>query len=171
MKLFARVFLFLLLAGTFLHADSLILAAQKKLKQKGFYAGDVDGRMGSQTAAGIRRYQLAENLKITGALNPQTLQSLGLANTLSAKPGPEYVALAAIFKGGPYISIGPEGQIATIRQAQKNLKVLGYYHGPVDGAPSTSLVAALKAWQKSADFRQSGRFDENTLKGLSLMPN
>ena len=84
---------------------------------------------------------------------------------------PEYVALADIFKGGPFISAGPQMQIAAIEQAQKNLRLLGYYGGPVNGKPSDALVRALKAWQSSAGFRQTGRFDENTLKGLDLMAN
>jgi peptidoglycan hydrolase-like protein with peptidoglycan-binding domain len=62
-------------------------------------------------------------------------------------------------------------QVAVVRQAQKNLKLLGYYSGPEDGMPNGGLVSALKVWQKSAGFRQSGRFDENTLKGLDLMPD
>lgn len=153
-------------------ADAVIAAAQQQLKQQGFYAGTVDGQMGSQTAAAIRRFQLAQDLKVTGQLNQPTLDRLGIkATTHATQPVPEYVAIADIFKGGPYISIGAEAQIATIRQAQKNLKLLGYYGGPINGSPSASLVQAIKAWQKSAGFRQTGRFDENTLKGLDLMPN
>ena len=137
----------------------------------------VDGQMGSQTAAAIRRFQIAQRLKVTGELNSQTLRRLGVAvprsralrRPSSAPPG--YVDLATIFRGGPFISIGPETQITVIRQAQKNLKLLGYYQGPIDGMPSRTLVASLKAWQRSAGFRQTGRFDENTLKGLALMPN
>ena len=133
--------------------------------------------MGSQTAAAIRRYQIAEKLKVTGEMNPQTLRRLGISTPQAGgavkapAAAPAYVALADIFRGGPFISVGPEMQIAAIRQAQKNLRLLGYYSGPADGSPSPSLVASLKAWQASAGFRQTGRFDENTLKGLSLMPN
>jgi len=158
-------------------ADPTISAAQQKLKRLGFYQGTVDGSYGSQTAAAIRRYQLAEDLRVTGELNPQTLSSLGIQassvkkQSPKATPAPQYVALADLFKGGPFISVGPELQIASIRQAQKNLKLLGYYQGSINGAPSTTLVSALKAWQKSAGFRQSGRFDENTLKGLDIMSN
>ncbi len=166
-----RILFFLILTITLLQADTLISGAQARLKRQGFYNGAVDGQMGSQTSAAIRRYQLAQNLNVTGELNPQTLTSLGLAAAPSERPVPEFVALASIFKGGPYISIGPEGQIATIRMAQKNLKVLGYYRGPINGAPTAALVTGLKAWQQSAGFRQTGRFDESTLKGLSLMGN
>lgn len=89
----------------------------------------------------------------------------------TAQPLPQYVAIADIFKGGPYISAPPEIQFATVRQAQKNLRTLGYYNGPINATPSQPLVTAIKAWQQSAGFRQTGRFDESTLKGLDLMPN
>ncbi len=151
-----------------LQADDTVLATQKKLAQLGFYKGTADGEIGSQTSAAIRRYQIAENLKVTGELNRQTLEQL---NIRGSSPMPAYVAIADIFKGGPYISVGPEMQVSVIRQAQKNLKLLGYYNGAEDGMPGSSLVSALKVWQKSAGFRQTGRFDENTLKGLDLMAN
>jgi peptidoglycan hydrolase-like protein with peptidoglycan-binding domain len=52
-------------------ADDVVLSAQAKLKQLGYYHGMVDGQMGSQTAAAIRRFQLAK-LKVTGEMNAQT---------------------------------------------------------------------------------------------------
>jgi peptidoglycan hydrolase-like protein with peptidoglycan-binding domain len=180
MKTIIRVLFCLAVAlATSVRADDMVLGAQRKLKQLGFYDGVVDGQMGSQTAAAIRRYQIAEKLKVTGEMNPATLHRLGIATppapapmrTPAPPPPPAYVALADIFRGGPFISVGPEMQIAAIRQAQKNLRLLGYYNGPIDGSPSPSLMASLRAWQTSAGFRPTGRFDENTLKGLSLMPN
>ncbi len=149
-------------------ADDTIRAAQNRLATLGFYNGKVDGAMGSQTSAAIRRFQLAENLKVTGELNSQTLDALRIQGVA---PTPAYVAIADIFKGGPYISVGPEMQVSVIKQAQQNLSLLGYYSGPKNGMPNANLVNALKAWQRSAGFRQTGRFDENTLKGLDLMPN
>ena len=151
-----------------LRADETVLATQKRLARLGFYKGEADGQAGSQTSAAIRRYQIAENLKVTGELNRQTLERLGIKGSA---PGPAYVAIADIFKGGPYGSEGPEAQVAVIRQAQNKLKLLGYYNGPEDGAPNPALVSALKIWQKSAGFRQTGRLDENSLKGLELIPN
>jgi peptidoglycan hydrolase-like protein with peptidoglycan-binding domain len=149
-------------------ADDAVFSVQSKLKRLGYYNGVVDGQMGSQTAAAIRRFQIAQRLKVTGELNSQTLRRLGVA-----APGSRPLrrpSSATIFKGGPFISVGPETQITVIRQAQKNLQLLGYYRGPIDGMPSRTLMASLKAWQRSAGFRQTGRFDENTLKGLALMP-
>lgn len=178
MKVLFRLFVLLVFASSASLADDAILSAQKKLQRLGYYDGTADGQYGSQTAAAIRRYQVAENLKVTGELNPQTLKSLGISNPVpkpgsapAAPPVPQYVALAGIFKGGPYITAPTEVQIATIRQAQKNLRLLGYYSGPINGQANSALVASLKAWQQSARFRQTGRFDEPTLKGLNLMAN
>lgn len=192
MKLFLRVLCALFVLVSVAQADQLVASVQKKLSNLGFYSGTVDGEMGSQTAAAIRRYQLAENLNVTGQLNPQTLKSLGLSMPAvkevpppSSRPSsrppqqqppppapvPEYVAIANVFKGGPYITAPPEVQISTIRQAQKTLKLLGYYGGPVNGSPTPAFVNGLKAWQQSAGFRQTGRFDESTLKGLNIMAN
>jgi peptidoglycan hydrolase-like protein with peptidoglycan-binding domain len=191
MKVLVRLFVLLVFASSVALADDAILAAQQKLQKLGYYSGTPDGQYGSQTAAAIRRYQVAKNLKVTGDLTPQTLKSLGIsapapkqapvskpapvpssANTApAATPVPQYVAIANIFKGGPYITAPTEVQIATIQRAQKNLKLLGYYAGPNDGQVTSNLVASIKAWQKSAGFRQTGRFDESTLKGLDLMGN
>jgi peptidoglycan hydrolase-like protein with peptidoglycan-binding domain len=178
MKVLVRALLCLVLASTLARADMVVAEAQEKLLARGYYHGTVDGSMGSQTAAAIRRYQLAKALPVDGKLNPPTLQSLGISPKPQAAsapvppptPVPEYVAIADLFKGGPYITAPPQVQIATIRQAQKTLKLLKYYQGPVDGSPNLPLVWALRAWQKDAGFRQTGRFDENTLKGLNIMP-
>lgn len=81
MHMLARLLLCFALIGlvTDLRAgDSTVHQAQQILKRRGYYRGAVDGVMGSQTAAAIRRYQVAENLRVTGQLNPQTTRSLGL---------------------------------------------------------------------------------------------
>jgi N-acetylmuramoyl-L-alanine amidase len=172
MKTFSALLALLLVVLLPAHADEMMRSVQQKLQSQGFYAGSIDGIYGSQTAAAIRRYQVAENLQVTGELNPQTLASLGMVpRGRTHAPEPGYVAIANIFKGGPYISAPTELQIAAIQQAQKTLKLLGYYGGPINGKPDARLVTALKAWQKSAGFRQTGRFDETTLKGLDIMPD
>ena len=188
MRVLVRLIVLLAFASSAALADDAIFAAQKKLQKLGFFDGKPDGQYGSQTAAAIRRYQVAENLKVTGDLTPQTLESLGVSATAprsvpstkpapstrpapAATPVPQYVAIAQIFKGGPFITAPTEVLIQTIRQAQKNLKLLGFYSGPIDGQATATLAASLKAWQKDAGFRQTGRFDESTLKGLDLMGN
>ena len=62
----------LLLAMAFLpvvdvRADESIRLVQKKLQALGYYKGKVDGASGSMTNAAIRRFQLAQNLKVMDA--------------------------------------------------------------------------------------------------------
>jgi hypothetical protein len=57
----------------------VVSAAQRSLKQKGFYKGNIDGNVGPETRAAIREYQKNSNLNVTGRLDEATLSSLGVA--------------------------------------------------------------------------------------------
>ncbi len=60
-----------------------IKQAQALLKQRGFYSGEETGKLDDDTRNGLRRYQEAERIKITGTLNRLTLEKMGV--TLSEK--------------------------------------------------------------------------------------
>ena len=60
-----------------------IKQAQDLLKQRGFYAGDSTGRLDPATREGLRKYQGAEGVKVTGTLNAATLQKMNI--TLNEK--------------------------------------------------------------------------------------
>ncbi len=51
---------------------------QARLKAEGVYAGSVDGIMGPQTEAALRRYQEKEGLPVSGAVDEATLKELQL---------------------------------------------------------------------------------------------
>ena len=58
-----------------------IQQAQKILKDRGFYAGEQTGKLNDDTRAGLKKYQAAENLKVTGTLNKITLEKMGIVLT------------------------------------------------------------------------------------------
>jgi peptidoglycan hydrolase-like protein with peptidoglycan-binding domain len=58
-----------------------IMAAQKILKEKNFYNGDENGKLDDATREGLKKYQEANGLKITGTLNQSTLEKMGVALT------------------------------------------------------------------------------------------
>ena len=62
-----------------LWADDLTRAVQQRLKDGGFFYGEVNGLPGDETTAAIRRYQIRNGLKVTGQLNDETLRSLQLS--------------------------------------------------------------------------------------------
>jgi peptidoglycan hydrolase-like protein with peptidoglycan-binding domain len=55
--------------------------AQVILKQRNFYSGDETGKLKPDTRAGLKLYQAAEGLKVTGTLNKATLMKMGIALT------------------------------------------------------------------------------------------
>ena len=55
--------------------------AQKILKDRGFYAGEETGKLNDDTRAGLKKYQAAESLKVTGTLNKVTLEKMGIVLT------------------------------------------------------------------------------------------
>ncbi|HWS85526.1 MAG TPA: peptidoglycan-binding domain-containing protein [Pyrinomonadaceae bacterium] len=66
-----------------------IKQAQEVLKQRGFYAGDATGKLDTPTRDGLKKYQEAEGLKVTGTLNAATLQKMNVTLTDKQK---EWVA-------------------------------------------------------------------------------
>ena len=58
-----------------------IKQAQAILKQRNFYSGEQTGKLDSATRTGLKEYQKAEGLKLTGTLNKVTLEKMGIALT------------------------------------------------------------------------------------------
>src|SRR6185503_10853530 len=58
-----------------------IQQAQKILKGRGFYTGEQTGKLNDDTRAGLKKYQAAENIKVTGTLNKVTLEKMGVTLT------------------------------------------------------------------------------------------
>jgi len=56
----------------------VVLQAQERLHTAGFDPGPVDGSLGPQTRAALRRYQATHGLPVTGELDAATRRALGL---------------------------------------------------------------------------------------------
>ena len=59
--------------------------AQAILKDRGFYAGEQIGKLDDATREGLRKYQQAEGLKVTGTLNKLTLEKMNIVLTEKQK--------------------------------------------------------------------------------------
>jgi peptidoglycan hydrolase-like protein with peptidoglycan-binding domain len=59
--------------------------AQAILKSRGFYNGEQIGKLDDATREGLRKYQQAEGLKVTGTLNKLTLEKMNIALTEKQK--------------------------------------------------------------------------------------
>lgn len=59
--------------------------AQAILKSRGFYNGEQIGKLDEATREGLRKYQQAEGLRVTGTLNKITLEKMNIALTEKQK--------------------------------------------------------------------------------------
>jgi peptidoglycan hydrolase-like protein with peptidoglycan-binding domain len=86
----------LILIGSIIlaRADQLVQRVQQALKDQGFYYGEVTGEMNANVTAAIRRYQIRNGLQVSGELNSETLQSLGIDSSASARSATKPVSPA-----------------------------------------------------------------------------
>lgn len=78
MKTFALLTLLIVWLLESVNADPKIAAVQQALKSHVLYLGEVTGEIDNATAAAITRFQARRGLEVTGELNAETLQALGL---------------------------------------------------------------------------------------------
>jgi peptidoglycan hydrolase-like protein with peptidoglycan-binding domain len=122
--------------------------AQRQMKALGFDPGMLDGSFGPQTEAAVRAYQQAYRLPLTGRLDEVTLRSL----------------LPERFEASHTPAEPPNREV--LRQAQRQLKALGFNPGSMDGTYGPQTEAALRAYQQAYRLPPTGRPDEATLRSL-----
>jgi peptidoglycan hydrolase-like protein with peptidoglycan-binding domain len=131
-----------------LSSRDVLVQAQRQLKALGFDPGSTDGTFGPQTEAALRAYQQAYRVPQTGRLDEVTLRSL----------------LPERFEASRTSAEPPSREV--LRQAQRQLKALGFEPGSMDGTFGPQTEAALKAYQQAYRLPQTGRLDEVTLRSL-----
>jgi peptidoglycan hydrolase-like protein with peptidoglycan-binding domain len=82
-RLFATCLAVAMMIG-FVSADDNVRSAQTKLKEGGFYFGNIDGALSSDLSAAVTRYQIRNGLQITGNLNAETSKALGVKPEVTA---------------------------------------------------------------------------------------
>lgn len=58
--------------------SAAVAQAQKILNRQGYRAGKVDGKFGSKTSTAVKLFQKRMDLAVTGKLDDQTLEVLGI---------------------------------------------------------------------------------------------
>ena len=79
-------------------SSKTVKQVQSELKEKGYYDGDVDGVLGAQTRAGLRRYQKEKGLEGDGRLTHDTAIHLGVAAKDNPTPGEHFEDAGAEIK-------------------------------------------------------------------------
>jgi murein DD-endopeptidase MepM/ murein hydrolase activator NlpD len=140
----AATCLFALALAAPVHAagDPEIAALQVGLRQKGLYAGTVDGVFGESTANAVRRLQRRAGIPVDGVPGPRTKTALGGF----AKRSP---------LGHRPLARGMRGwDVAALQFA---LAWHGFPSGSFDGAFGGSTESALRKFQRWAGLPSDGR--------------
>lgn len=106
-------------------SSATIMKAQEKLKDKGYYQGQVDGIMGPQTRAALRRYQQEEGLTVDGRFTRQTAEHMDIvAKTDTAdSPGEHFEDAGSAVKehygkGGKSMGRGAKEMAGEIKEGE-----------------------------------------------------
>lgn len=138
----------LMTAGS-LWADELTRAIQQRLKDQGFYYGEVDGQGGEETTAAIRRYQIRYGLRVTGQVNDETLHAMGMSRDSVARPTPGYPS-----NGGTY-DRQPRGQYRPPYQEPPYQQEPPYHQEPYQEPPREYYGRPIPQGPDSEDYDEA----------------
>lgn len=75
-----------LAAAASVFANENVRGVQEKLRDEGFYSGEIDGAYSSDLSAALTRYQIRNGLPITGQLDVDTSKALGAKPAVTNNP-------------------------------------------------------------------------------------
>jgi mannosyl-glycoprotein endo-beta-N-acetylglucosaminidase len=162
---------------------SEVRAAQQQLKNDGYYKGRIDGIDGPMTMAAIRNYQRDNNLAVSGQLDSQTRDQLGISQTGQASrqgavpssntngtPSSNTNGTPSSSTSGMTSSntTAMNPPMATVKAAQQKLQDAGFYKGTIDGTYNSETRAAIREYQQNSGLNVSGQLDQQTLSSLGV---
>lgn len=131
---------------------------QQRLKDLGYYSGDVDGQYGTGTQTAVTAFQAQHGLKADGVAGEQTLAILYSESAQTFVPTPTHSATPAMLSSG---SSGDE-----VKALQSRLQQLGFYSGVLDGDYGKGTRAAVKLFQAQHGLDDDGIAGQKTLEML-----
>lgn len=127
---------------------------QTRLKELGYYSGDISGICDKATVAAIKAFQKKSQITADGVATSDVLTIMNSAAALSASevvtPTPSPTAAP------PTTTLRSGDKGDDVKTVQQRLKDLGYFNDTVDGKFGDSTVKALKAFQKKNALTQDG---------------
>ena len=150
-----------------------ILELQRTLEDQGIDTGPDDGKIGPLTRQGIQLFQQRQGLAITGNLDEQTLEALGLKpqEFLGLAPArtPERQARQQSMEGEPQFQISLNLlNSAQVRKLQQQLKDQGIDPGPVDGVMGPLTRQGVQVFQQQQGLAATGNLNQRTLNALDI---
>ncbi len=159
---------FRVIAATY---DPIVENTQQRLTELGYDPGPVDGKMGRKTENAIRKFQEDNNLSVTGKVDEETIQKLGLGSQ-TEEPEKEKAPEASKEKtpevAQEKLPVNPNIEIDTFYPTQnvcgksKEIEIVGKGFSAISSieiAPAEHIQVKeikeveLSEWQKSQDMK------------------
>ena len=128
---------------------------QNRLKELGYYTGEVDGQYGPGTQQAVMLFQAQHGLDEDGIAGETT------RNTLYATNAQMYIPTPAPTETPSSLSKGAEGD--SVQRMQERLKELGFYDGDCDGDFGPGTQQAVRLFQSQHGLEVDGAAGEMTL--------
>ena len=147
-----------------------VKSLQQRLKDLGYYAGNVTGTVNDATVNAIKAFQKKSGIEADGVCGNVTRTVLYGVNAIYAQPTAVPVIPSAPVTSYPPITednviiirSGSRGEI--VLRLQQRLQDLGYYQSRLDGVYLTDDIEAVRAFQKANGLKVDGKagFDTQT---------
>lgn len=136
-----------------------ILGIQEELKAHGYHVGPIDGALGSKTKGAIRQYQRDAGLPVDGIATKELLDHLKFAL-------PKVYARTANAPSEGADKAKPPAPDRYVRDLQQELRLRGYYLGPIDGLDGPRTRSAIRQYQEDAGLKVTGAIDSGLVADL-----
>ncbi len=139
---------------------------QRKLKDLGFYKGNVDGDFGEATEKAVKAFQKQYGLTVDGKVGSATMAKLASAKA-TAKPSATAThkpTATPSYSANTYLRNGNSGK--QVRQMQERLIALGYLLGKANANFDNATEAGVLAFQRRNTSYADGVAGPETLKKL-----
>ena len=136
-------------------SGDLVAAMQRRLKELGYFNGNVVGNYKDLTTAAVKRFQATMGWNQDGVASSALLEALYSASAPTYDP--------TVYG---YIGLVSGNTGSAVTAMQQRLIELGWLGGSADGDYGNNTVKAVKAFQNAAGLSVTGDADSNTLSIL-----
>ena len=136
-------------------SGDLVAAMQRRLKELGYFNGNVVGNYKDLTTAAVKRFQATMGWNQDGVASSALLEALYSASAPTYDP--------TVYG---YIGLVSGNTGSAVTAMQQRLIELGWLGGSADGDYGNNTVKAVKAFQSAAGLSVTGDADSNTLSIL-----
>jgi peptidoglycan hydrolase-like protein with peptidoglycan-binding domain len=131
-----------------------IADVQRKLQNRGYYDGRIDGIYGSATRTAVTNFQRDFGLTPDGIVGSRTLAALNANSAI-----------------GGDTELPTSGQDVTVSEIQRLLRDKGYYDGSIDGVYGPTTRSAVISFQRDYGLKADGVVGSQTLQALRSFGN